>query len=57
MIAMNKVTTKAAERMARGRGDSLEGMWFLSGMEDAPRKFYQPRVIVHGIRNHPTSEA
>ena len=49
MIAMNKVTTKAAERMARGRGDSLEGMWFLSGMEDAPRKFYQPRVIVHGV--------
>ena len=48
MIAMIKVPTKAAERIARGRGESLGGMWFLSGMEDAPRKFYQPRVIVHG---------
>jgi hypothetical protein len=46
MIAMIEVTTKAA---ARGRGELLAGMWFLSGMEDAPRKFYQPRVIVHGV--------
>jgi hypothetical protein len=49
MIAMIEVTTKAAEGIARERRELQAGMWVSFGDEDAPRKFYQPRVIVHGV--------
>jgi hypothetical protein len=65
MIAMIEVTKRdgksrrksvprrlkaAAERVARGLGELLEGMWgFLGERKMAPRKFYQPGVMVPGV--------
>jgi hypothetical protein len=65
MVAMIKVTTRggksrrksvprrlkaAAEQIARGLGELLEGMWgFLGERKMAPRKFYQPGVMVPGV--------
>jgi hypothetical protein len=49
MIAMNKATTKAAEKIVRGRKELLAGMRFLSETEDATRKFYQPGMKVPGV--------
>jgi hypothetical protein len=42
----------AAERIARGLGELLEGMWgFLGEWKMAPRKFYQPGGMVPGYKN------
>ena len=65
MVAMIEVTTRdgksrrksvprrlkaAAKRIARGLGELLEGMWgFLWKRRMAPRKFYQPGVLVPGV--------